>query len=170
MSIISWTFSEAQMGKDQLDVSFSYCGTSFKSYVSGGHDILTGFDMFKALMKHPVAGTSLVLTDVREPTILPTYDKCPLQIQKVHHFEYGPTEVVVRHHNEIETAGVWRTSNTAVQKWIETSGFKSKAPKVLDNFPLMKELRCHGSTKKSLGKRKRVPALPFPPSFLPPFI
>jgi hypothetical protein len=68
------------MGKDQLDVNFSHCGKSFKSHVPGGCDMLIGEDMFKALRKHPVSGTSLLLTDVRHNKPLPVYDRCPLGI------------------------------------------------------------------------------------------
>jgi hypothetical protein len=47
LRVESWTFSEAQCGKDQLDVNFSYVSKSFKSYVSGGKNLLTGKDMFE---------------------------------------------------------------------------------------------------------------------------
>ena len=136
MTVISWTFSEAQMGKDQLDVNFSYCSISFRSYVSGGNDILTETDMFKALRKHPVLGTSLILADVRctKPLPLPLYDKCPLAILKVHCFEYNQDDVVVRHHNAIDSFGVWRTPVSAVQDWVRKVGFKTEPPTVLEFF------------------------------------
>jgi hypothetical protein len=94
--VVSWTFSEAQMGKDQLDVNFSYCGVSFRSYVSGGCDMLTGPDTFKALRKHPVSGTSVLLTDVRCASTLPVYECCPLGIQKVEPFSFKATVHQVR--------------------------------------------------------------------------
>jgi hypothetical protein len=47
VQVESWTFSEAQCGKDQLDVNFSYVSKSFKSYVSSGRNLLTGKDIFE---------------------------------------------------------------------------------------------------------------------------
>ena len=50
LQVVSWIFSEAQCGKDQLDVNFSYVSISFKSSVSRGADLLTGRDMFKVMV------------------------------------------------------------------------------------------------------------------------
>jgi hypothetical protein len=106
VQVISWTFSEAQCGKDQLDVNFSHVPKSCGTYVSGGLNILTPVDMQKAIQKHPIKGTSALLVDVRSAAILPVHDKCSLGLSRCHHFEHGPVEVVVRHHNNIENVGV----------------------------------------------------------------
>jgi hypothetical protein len=112
--------------------------------------------MFQALKKHPVLGTSLVLVNVINEKVLPVYDQCPLQIHKVHHFEYHEDEVVVRHHNEIDGIGVWRTSNASVSSWTKANDFKSTAPIIKGTFKNQKDLRTNAGTKKGLGKRKRV--------------
>ena len=165
--VISWTFSEAQTGKDQLDVNFSYVSKSFKSYVSGGKDLMTGKDMFEALQIHPIKGTSAVLADVRGP-VLPVYDKCPLGIQKCHSFQYMDTEVVVRHHSGIDNIGVWRCPNAKVVKWIKGGAavrkpnkdirpYATEPPKAINTFTNLKPIRKKGKvTPKLGGKRKRV--------------
>ena len=167
LQVISWTFSEAQCGKDQLDVNFSYVSLSFKSYVAGGSNLLTPADMLRALEKHPITGTSAVLADVRSSDTLPVYDKCSLGLSRCHHFEYGPEEVVVRHHNDIEDVEVWRTPNSKVFQWIEggkTNRLPSKdhrpyvpkMPTIITTFTNTKPVRESGSKKHGLGKRKRV--------------
>ena len=164
--VISWTFSEAQTGKDQLDVNFSYVSRSFKFFVSGGTDLLTGKDMFDALKKHPIAGTSALLVDVRGSS-LPVFDKCPLGIQKSHYFEFNVDDVVVRHHNGIDNIGVWKCPNQKVLTWIKGGPAARKPSKdvrpyvttpavVIDSYPNLKPVRASAKTKQGLGKRKRV--------------
>lgn len=94
------------------------------------------------------------------------YDQCPLGIQKCHYFEYHENEVVVRHHNEIETIGVWRTPDAAVMKWIEGGSenrpkkkdlrkYVTTPPHVKNVFSNLKKLQARGDKKLGLGKRKR---------------
>lgn len=164
VQVISWTFSEAQCGKDQLDVNFSYVSKSYATYVSGGLNLLTPADMLKAIKKHPIKGTSALLVDVRSAEVMPVYDKCSLGLSRCHHFEYGPLEVVVRHHNNIENVGVWRTPNSAVMKWIEGGGavrrpnkdhrpYVPKIPTVIDEVKNLAPTRKKGAAKGNLGKR-----------------
>ena len=167
LTVISWIFSEAQCGKDQLDVSFSFVSMSFKNFVASGKNMLTGRDMYVALQLYPVAGTSEVLVDVRAKEDLPVYDLCPLGIQKVHYFEFKPTEVIVRHHPGIDTIGVWRTSNESVFKWSKGGSknraakkdqrpFVSKPPIVIDTFVNMKPVQKRLKLGMIGKKRKRV--------------
>ena len=76
----------------------------------------------QALKLFPVRGMSVILADVRGRETRPVYDQFPLGIQKCHFYEYLPNEVVVRHHNNIGTIGVWRTSNESAMKWIKGGG------------------------------------------------
>lgn len=80
--------------------------------------------------------------------------------------------MIVRHHNAIETIGVWRTSNASVMKWI-TGGSKHRTGKkadlrpyvttdatVLKTFVHMKPVRARGKVTPKLGKRKRQQGTP----------
>jgi hypothetical protein len=120
--------------------------------------------MQKAIQKHPIKGTSALLVDVRSAAILPVYDKCSLGLSRCHHFEHGPVEVVVRHHNNIENVGVWRTPNSSVMKWIEGGEnarrpskdhrpYVPKMPTVINVVKNLAPTRKKGADKGNLGRR-----------------
>ena len=76
VEIIRYDFSEPQQGKDVCDRIICPLRSSIRKYCNEGHDVLNLDDMYAAIKKYPVKGTTASVAEVDEST------KC-LKVNKI---------------------------------------------------------------------------------------
>ena len=151
-----WVFTEAQMGKDDLDCHFSFVRRCFEQYLNVSKMKMTApAHMYEALT-HPtlsIANTNVLLGNTKHDTLAKKCVLPKLKVQSVHEYEYVFTsnkskvqEVRVRYHGGIETAHmqhVFKTDQDMYKQWLQETMFKPT------------ECTIHGDTQMSPGQIER---------------
>ena len=79
VAIVRYDFSEPQQGKDICDRIICPLKSSVRKYCNEGHDVLNADDMYAAIKKYPVKGTTASVSEVDE-------SKKNIEVKKIHKF------------------------------------------------------------------------------------
>ena len=94
VAIVRYDFSEPQQGKDVCDHIICPLKSSIHKYCNEGYDVLNSDDMYAAIKKYPVKGTTASVAEVDE-------SKKSIKVNKIdkfgsyHNFEFDGEEIKV---------------------------------------------------------------------------
>jgi hypothetical protein len=130
-----WIFTEAQLGKDDLDCHFSCIRHLFLQYLNmPGHNMRSPADMYAALTYPTVQleNTHVLLGNIEHYPLKKKFVLSKFKVKSVHEYMYttlknGTQNVQVCYHGGITNAAMQRSFNTGCpmyQTWLAAAGFK----------------------------------------------
>ena len=94
VAIVRYDFSEPQQGKDVCDRIICPLKSSIRKYCNEGHDVLNSDDMYAAIKKYPVKGTTASVAEVDESTKSIKVNKID-KFGSYHNFEFDGENIKV---------------------------------------------------------------------------
>jgi hypothetical protein len=158
LQVAKWIFTEAQLGRDQLDCHFAWITNCFAAYLQGeGNNLMHPRDMFTALT-HPsydIVNTHVLYGSTAHPSLQIKFSMKYVKVHQVHEYSYtalarGKQKVEVAYHGGIltphhRTTEAFTTSDADYVQWIHDSNFEALPWKIV---------RIHGCRQKKLTVNK----------------
>ena len=106
-----WIFTEAQLGRDQLDCHFAWITNCFTAYLQGeGNNLMHPHDMFTALThsSYDIMNTHVLYGSTAHPPLEKKFRMKYVKVHQVHEYSYtamakGVQKVEVAYHGGIYT-------------------------------------------------------------------
>jgi hypothetical protein len=138
LQVAKWIFTEAQLGRDQLDCHFAWITNCFTAYLQGeGNNLMHPRDMFTALT-HPsydIVNTHVLYGSTAHPLLQKKISMKYVKVHQVHEYSYtalarGEQKVEVAYHGEIHTphhrtTETFSTLDANYVQWIPDSYFEA---------------------------------------------
>ena len=184
-----WTYSEAQTGKSQLDVHFSYLNILFRNYVLDNNDLVGPMDLFKACMHNGgVTNSGCIFIQANKPQPTPRKPVIKMGITSVHDVLYFDDHICIRHFSELgegETIAKEQLQfeqqiyfTTTYPRWVSTKAGTNLVSNVssvkVEKTRLTQTITANENTKKTtpLGQKLQniiLGGIASRPEFVPKF-
>jgi hypothetical protein len=137
LKVAKWMFTEAQLGKDQLDCHFAYISESFKAFLQvEGNNLTHARDMYAALKDgaFDISNTHVLWGSTLYPSLGTKFTMQWMKVHQVHEYSYTclpngvHQEVELAYHGSINTHTIkthetFKTSDNKYKKWIVDCNF-----------------------------------------------